>query len=375
LREVVIAKFVADGATVDVARDDDEPARFVVHQLRLQEVGANKQIAYTTVLDIPDPPGQLKSSGAIGPFSSGGRARTPLEGSFELRNASLDKYKGLAGSIDGKGTFRGPLENVRVTGTAAASQFQVNRSGHPVDLRTAYVAAVHGTTGDVVLESVNAAFLQTHLSVSGSIKGANGEIVGLQFVGDPARVEDLLSMFTRSDQPALEGPIHLRAHVSLPPGKETFLHRLVLRGSFAINNARWARPRTQMKVNSLSARARGDKQQVEERTADRVDYVPSALKGAVSMKGGLALLSGVSFQVPGATATGGGTYNVITKRVDLNGTVSMAADVSEATSGFKSFLLKPFDRLFRRGKREGATLPVSITGLYPRPKYSVRLKK
>jgi hypothetical protein len=130
-----------------------------------------------------------------------------------------------------------------------------------------------------------------------------------------------------------------------------------------------------MKVNGLSARARGDKEQVEEREAHRVDHVLSQLKGDVSLKDGVATLSGVSFQVPGAMAAGGGTYNLITRRVDLKGTVSMVADASEATSGFKSILLKPFDALFRRHRDKGATLPVSVTGQYPRPAYRVGLKR
>lgn len=375
LGEVVVGEFVADGATLEIARKDEEAARFAFHQLRLKAVGSREQTAYTAVLDLPDPPGRLRSSGTFGPLSTGDPARTPVAGSFELRDASLDKYKGLAGSIGAEGKFQGPLANVRVTGTAIASQFEVNRSGHPVEIKATYSAEVNGGTGDVVLETAEADFRATHLSVKGSVKGSGGKVVSMDFLGERARVEDLIAVFTRADRPAMEGPIHLRAHAELPPGEAPFLRKLILRGSFAINNARWAKPRTQMKVNSLSARARGDKQQVEDRTAADVDHVLSDLKGQVSLKGGLATLSAVSFHVPGATATGGGTYNLINKRVNLSGTVSMAADASEATSGFKSFLLKPFDKLFRRNKQKGASLPVSITGQYPRPDYKVGLTK
>ena len=374
LGNVVIDELAADGTTID-AGTGDEPARFLVYHLRLRNVGVEKQLTYTAVLDLPSPPGRVTSSGRIGPFSSGGRAGIPVEGSFELRDARLDKYKGLAGSIHGEGMFRGVFENIRVTGTATASQFEVNSSGNPVDLRTAFATAVNGMSGDVVLEHIKADFRETHLSVSGSVMGSPGKVVSVDFVGDSARIEDLLAMFTRSEKPALEGPIDLRAHAELPPGDDPFLRRLVLQGSFAINNARWGRPLTRLKVNTLSARARGDKKQVEERTADRVDPVVSQLKGTVSAKNGLATLSGVFFHVPGATATGGGNYNLMSKHVDLKGTVSMAADASEAASGFKSLLLKPFDRLLRRNKHKGANLPVSVTGQYPRPEYKVGLTK
>lgn len=376
LRNVVVGEFVADGTTIDVASDTgDDPARFAIHHLRLSQVGTNERSAYETVLDIPNPPGELRSSGTVGPFSSGNRAQIPVAGTFELRRASLDKYKGLAGNIDGRGAFQGPIENVHVTGTAVASNFEVNRTGHAVDLRSSYSAAVNGTSGDVILESIDAEFLRTHLSVHGSVTGTHGKNISVYFTGDRARVEDLLSMFTRADAPALRGPIVLRVAADLPSGREPFLRRVILRGSFAIRNARWGQQRTQVKVNSLSARARGDKEQVEHRTPDQVDEVLSQLSGDASLKAGVATLSGVSFRVPGATATGGGTYNLITKHVDLRGTVSMAADASQAASGIKSFLLKPFDVLFRRNNEKGATLPVSITGQYPTPNYRVGLTK
>ena len=375
LGDVIIREFVANGAALEfVSAKDDAPARFVLHQLRLRDLGTDKQIAYATVLDIPDPPGQVKSSGTIGPFTSGTPGRTPVAGSFELSGATLDKYKGLAGSIHSKGRFRGPLENMRISGTAQVSAFEVNRTGRRVALHTDYRAHVNTLSGDVILEGVQADFLRTRLSVNGFIQGAHGT-VSLHFLGRKARVEDLLALFTRSDPPALTGPIQLRADANLPPGEGPFLRRIRLRGDFEISNARWARARTQMKVNSLSARARGDKEQVEDRAAGEVDHVLSQLRGNVILRNGLASLSDVTFRVPGATAGGSGTYNLLTKRVDLRGTVSMAADASEATSGFKSLLLRPFNALFRRSNEKGATLPVSITGEYPRPRYRVGLRR
>jgi hypothetical protein len=226
---------------------------------------------------------------------------------------------------------------------------------------------------------VEADFLQTHLSVVGAIQseaGARGKTVALDFTSEQARIQDLLRLFTRDDRPALNGPIALRAHVELPPGSERFLRRLRLTGAFGIEDARWTRARTQTKINELSARARGDKEKLEDGGAQQLERVVSDLKGAVSMRNGVAVLSRVSFRVPGATATGGGTYDVISKHVNLRGTVSMAADASEAASGFKSILLRPFNRLFRRNKKQkGATLPVSVTGQYPHPRYRVGLRR
>lgn len=372
LGELVIRKFVGDGTTLDVSSSNESSAHFELHQIRLADIGVKNRISYSAVLKIPNPPGRLQSSGTFGPLSSSDHARTPVEGSFELSNASLSGYKGLGGTVNGKGRFSGPLENIHVRGTAEASAFEVNHTGHPVVLRTSYRADVNGLSGDVLFEAIGAEFLRTRLTAYGSVAGKQGKTVSAHFKADQARVEDLLSMFTRSDHPALVGAIQFLADADLLSGDEPFLQRLILRGRFGISDARWTKPSTQTKVDGLSARARGDKRKAEEHTAERV---LSQLLGEVSLKDGLASLSGISFHVPGATGTGGGTYNLLTKQVALKGTVSLSADASEAASGFKSVLLKPFDGLFRRNKEKGATLPVSIVGLYPRPEYRIGLKR
>jgi hypothetical protein len=89
----------------------------------------------------------------------------------------------------------------------------------------------------------------------------------------------------------------------------------------------------------------------------------------------VARLDQVRFRVPGAVANGGGTFNLITKLVDLGGTVATDATLSEAAGGgIKSFLLKPLNGFFRdKKKNAGAVLPVSITGTYPHAKAQVSL--
>jgi hypothetical protein len=100
-----------------------------------------------------------------------------------------------------------------------------------------------------------------------------------------------------------------------------------------------------------------------------VDQVLSHMEGRVSRNGVASLFVYYSaYRVRRATGTG--AYNLLTRRINLNGTVSIAADASEATSGFESFLLRPFNGLFRRDKAKGTTLRASIRGHYPR--HSIR---
>ena len=75
------------------------------------------------------------------------------------------------------------------------------------------------------------------------------------------------------------------------------------------------------------------------------------------------------------SADGGGTFNLITKRVDLGGTVATDATLSEAAGGgIKSFLLKPLNVFFRdKKKNTGAVLPVSITAVVLRIIFELKL--
>ena len=124
----------------------------------------------------------------------------------------------------------------------------------------------------------------------------------------------------------------------------------------------------------MSARARTEADATEKEAALAQGDVIADLKGAVRLRDGVAQFSDIRFSIPGAVANGGGTYHLITKRVNLNGKVAMEATVSEASGGFKSFLLKPLNVFFRNKQNNaGAVLPVTVTGIYPRAKFGISL--
>ena len=166
----------------------------------------------------------------------------------------------------------------------------------------------------------------------------------------------------------MRGPISFRSRVVLPAGDAPFLRRVLLDSSFGIDDAQF-KQRTQDKMEKLSSRARGQDNDVPPAAID------SDVQGHVRLRDGVARLDQVRFRVPGAVANGGGTFNLITKRVDLGGTVATDATLSEAAGGgIKSFLLKPLNVFFRdKKKNAGAVLPVSITGTYPHAKAQVSL--
>lgn len=145
-----------------------------------------------------------------------------------------------------------------------------------------------------------------------------------------------------SGKPGLTGAVSLRVNVQLPPGERRFLEKLRLVGDIGIGDARFTAPQTQQGLERISANALGGE--------DDPGDVVSQLRGHVSVANGVATLSGVTFRVPGASAAMSGTYELITRRVDLRGMVRLDEKLSQTTTGIKSFLLKAIDPVFRRKK-------------------------
>ena len=56
--------------------------------------------------------------------------------------------------------------------------------------------------------------------------------------------------------------------------------------------------------------------------------VLSDLKGHVLLSNGIATFSNLSFGVPGALAQMRGTYNLISEKIDLHGTLKTEAEIS-----------------------------------------------
>jgi hypothetical protein len=84
------------------------------------------------------------------------------------------------------------------------------------------------------------------------------------------------------------------------------------------------------------------------------------------LRNGVAQFTNLAFATPGADADGLGNFNLLNKRVDVTGTLRMDTDLSHATTGVKSILLKPVDPLFKK-KDQGTVAPVHLSGTYDHP--------
>jgi hypothetical protein len=97
------------------------------------------------------------------------------------------------------------------------------------------------------------------------------------------------------------------------------------------------------------------------------------LTGQVTLNGGIAKFSDLSFGVPGASARLNGTYNVISHKIDLRGQMQVNTKISNTTTGAKAFLLKMMDPFFKKRKR-GEILPVRISGSYESPSFGLDIE-
>jgi hypothetical protein len=180
------------------------------------------------------------------------------------------------------------------------------------------------------------------------------------------RAEDVLRPFINHDVP-ITGSVWLRSHAYLAPTGEGggFLHRLRVDGTFNVPAERVSDRDTEKSLSDFSQRAQGKKAPDAAEDAGKGSPagadVLSAVKGPAQIRDGIASSPHLTFNIPGAQADLGGTFNFHNKVVHLVGNLRMDTDISHTSTGFKSFLLKPLAPFFKK-KQAGALVPIAVTG-------------
>jgi hypothetical protein len=382
--QVRVGEIVADGATLEVDRSNDQPPlKFEIHSLVVRSYGPSNPWSYRVTMQNAEPPGQISSYGHFGPLNLNDLGSTLLSGSYNFQQANLNVFHGIAGTLSSGGDFTGRLGDVAVRGTVDIPDFEVVTSDHEVHLSSRFRANVNGTNGDIFLNEIHTSFLQTVVGGEGSIaskSGQKGKTTSLELEVNEGRIQDLLRLFVTANRPPMNGQTRLKAHVLIPPEGRPFLKELILQGDFGIDEAAFTKPPTQTQVDELSDRARGekkdkdkDKNEDKNKTAsesdtDDLENVVLNLRGRVEVRDGVAKFSDLSLNVPGASARMSGSYYLLNQQIDLHGTLKTEAHLSQETRGIKSALLRPFDPLFK-GKKAGAEIPVKVTGTYQNPQF------
>lgn len=370
--EVRVEQLVADGATLQVSSGPTKkPLVFRLWRLRLSNLGNRSTPGYLNVaLQNPLPTMQIAATGHIGPWHVENVLRTPVSGSFSVQDGRLSDIPPLQGKLTSSGQFRGDMEQIDISGRADVAGFEVQSPDHPMPLRVRFDSAMNTKMAQLTLRSIDAQLAATSIQGSGTIfagRQPSPHAASLALDCRDGRVDDLLRLFTSSPRPSMVGPIRFHTEVYVERGNQRFLERVLLNGNFLINNARFTSPVTQHKLNTLSARSKGNSEQ------ETPPLRTATLSSHVAMRDGVAHLSDIRFLVQGASARGAGTFNALDKRVDFKGRLRMQAELSETSKGVKSVFLKLLDPFFNEPSA-GAEVPVEVTGTAQRARFKASLK-
>ena len=320
------------------------------------------------------------------PWKTGEGNQTPLSGSYTFSHANLGVFTGTAGILSAQGKFGGILDHITTEGTVTVPDFATDYTNHPMPLSAQYHALVNGTNGDVALQPFEAKLATTSIVGSGKIEGDSkhkGKTVTLQFASAHGHVQDLLRLFLKGEPP-MTGAVTFRAGVTLPPTDAPFVKRVELNGDFGIAGAQYTNPDTQHRVDLASAKSQGkadkieddqeaDKKHGTDKTDQDLEHVVSNVKGHVVLQNGVATFSHLSFDVPGASAKLNGTYSLLNQTIDMHGVVLVNVELSHATTGVMSFLMKIVQPVIRKKRRTGtgSVVALRVTGTYGNPSFLV----
>jgi hypothetical protein len=242
-------------------------------------------------------------------------------------------------------------------------------AGNPVHLVTDYQAVIDGTSGNTYLQPVTAQFGHSTIVANGSVEGKRGvagKTVSLDAVVNDGRLEDMLRLGVHASTPPLSGAVSFHSKIIIPPGNIDVIQKLKLDGAFVVASAQFSQLNVQEKVNDLSHRGEGNPDDADAPT------VASDFHGQFALDQGVLELRGLAFNVPGVAIALTGKYGLQNQSLRFQGTATLAAKLSQTTTGLKSTLLKALDPFFKKkGSAAGAVIPITISGTQDKPVFGL----
>jgi AsmA-like C-terminal region len=365
LPKIVIDQLVCDETTLLMLpkQAGKEPLDFDIHDLLLKSVGAAKPFSFRGNLTNAKPVGEIKTVGNFGPWAIDDPGSTPVSGSYTFTDADLGPFPGIAGKLSSTGKYSGVLQSLEVQGVTDVPGFSLDPVGRAVPLHTEFYATVDGTNGDTYLHPVRATLIHSEITANGSVVRVpekQGHLITLDVVSPRARLEDLLQLSTKSNQPMMTGMVNLKTKLILPPGKVKVLDKLVLDGEFTVSDGRFASSDVRDKLAAFSRHAEGQPDNPDAGSAI------SDLHGKFQVKNGVITFEKLTFSVPGAVIRLDGTYKIRGENLDFTGDLRTDAKISEMVGGKKSFFLRAIDPFFSK-EGAGTLIPIGITGTRDNP--------
>lgn len=366
--------------TLQTDKPNHPPLVFDISSLSLVSRWGTGKLHYIADLRNPKPTGDIHAEGDFGPWVAEQPRSTNITGDYAFNHADLATTKGITGILNSTGHFSGPLEHLTVDGRADVPDFSVEEARHKVALFTTYHAIVDGTNGDTYLQPVEAHFRNTWFTCAGKVVRApeGGHDIQLQVKMPRGRMEDLLWLAVKTPTPIIAGNVVMNTAFQLPPDPShslTVMRRLGLTGKITIAQMHFTNPETDRKLDSISLRTQGDVKQAQQLSKgagpDDVS-LDGHLTGDFTLAHGTLLLSAAKFQLPGLQADLHGSYNLPGESFDFTGDVRLEATVSQMFTGWKSLLLKPADRLFKKNGA-GTFLPFHLSGTKDSPEIGIEV--
>jgi hypothetical protein len=341
-----------------------------IFELDVRNLGDGQSSPFTAALINPIPYGKIESSGQFGPWTSTEPGDTPLSGKYTFA-ADLGTINGLGGQLKASGDMEGTIDQIVTHGETETPDFRLTElDGSPLPLRTKYDALVDGTSGDVKLRSVDIQLGKSALHARGLVegtKGVKGKRVSLNVTSKDASLGELLRLASKK-QPPVNGALVIDGAFDLPQGKAPVLERLELEGSVRADRLLFTNDVIQDKVDELSRRAQGKPGDTS------IGDVASKVATKFVLHKGVFTYSGLSFSVQGAAIKLDGTHSLKSKIIDLQGVALLNATVSQTQTGFKSWMLKPFDGFFKKDGA-GTRLVITVQGTQDQPKVGLDFGK
>jgi hypothetical protein len=347
------------------------PKVWDIYELELKDLGARAPSPFRASLTNPIPYGKIESTGHFGPWDAGAPGTSAVKGDYTFA-ADLGTIKGLHGELSATGAMEGVLEQIATRGETRTPDFRLTAlDGASLPLTTTYEALVDGTKGDVELTSVAIMLGRSPLHARGVIEGTRGlkgKRVMLNVTSKAAHLAELLQLASKTQPPMARGTVAIDAALDLPQGEADVLDRLTLEGSVSAKSLHFADHSVQGQIDSLSRRGQG-------RPLDEsIDNVASNVSSKFRLASGVITYRGLSFNVQGASITLDGTHQLGPKTLSLHGEVLLTASASNALTGFKRWLVKPFDPLFRKNGA-GTRLVIHVEGTQDQPRVGLDLGK
>jgi len=401
---------------IENGKPGKEPLNFIIDKLQLHSVAAGQPMRFHADLINPRPTGHIDSTGDFGPFNAQSPGDTPVDGRYTFRNADLGTIKGIGGILSSDGNYQGQLNRIVVDGTTTTPDFRLDIAKRPVPLNTTFHAIVDGTNGDTYLQPVDAWLLHTHIIAQGDVvhvAGVQGRDIRLDVTVDPGRIQDMLLLAVKDQQPLLTGQVQIHTKFDLPPGPASVTDRLHLNGSFSLTDAHFTNSAITGKIDELSLRGQGKAAQAnqegaavkqqgaqkgaqkgaqpgapangsqnnsapntgsdQDQSAPVTADIASEMRGTFDFGSSKITLPALNFRVPGADIALQGVYTLDGQTLDFNGTARLDAHVSQMVTGWKSWLLKPVDPFFAKNGA-GTFVPIKISGTASHPDIGLNFK-